>query len=112
MTKPQHYTLGELIDRLKAENPEKRIRAGFHNPHSWRGIYNDLAFEVTSNITVADMLTAAESAVGATYDGYKGGHYEMDLGTDVWLAVEGSGAGETLGAVMLDLMLAAEVPSG
>lgn len=107
--KPGQYALGELINRLKSEDPAKRVPLGFHNPHSWRGIYNDLAFEPTGNTTVAEMLAAAQSAVGATYEGYKGGHFTMDLGTDVWLAIEGHGAGETLGAIMLDLMLGATV---
>lgn len=109
MTAPDHLTLGELIDRLKAEDPGKRIKVGFRNPHSYRGYYEQLAFEIARNVTVGEMLAAAESALGAVYQGWKGGDYDMDAYSHCWLVTEpGNSMGETIGAIFLDLMLANE----
>jgi DNA repair photolyase len=97
-------TLGELIDRLRKEDPNKIILAGFHDPHSYRGSYYDLAFEPTERIHVSDMLQAAESAIGETYEGYKGGSYHMSSNTDVYLAYYGS-TGDELSNRLLNYML-------
>jgi hypothetical protein len=99
-------TLAELIAALEAEDPRKVLPRGFNNPHSYRGYYDELAFEPATNVTVAAMLHDARSALGATYQGYKGGDYEMSDYTDCWLAFEGSAAGETIGPLLLELMLA------
>lgn len=108
MTQPNHLTLGELIERLRAEpNQAKRVKLGLAEPHSYRGDYHDLAFEPTANTTVAEMLTAAEAALGATYQGYKGGDFTMREYTDTWLANYGE-CGETIGALLLDRLLADE----
>lgn len=106
VTIPQALTLGEVIERLKRENPSRLLPVGFAAPHSYRGDYSDLAFELRHNITVGEMLAAAESAVGATFEGWKGGDYEMRDYTDCWLVpAEGTSMGETLGALLLELML-------
>ncbi len=102
---PHQYTLGELIEALRAEDPAKPVPLGFTHPHSWRGVYHDLAFEVAENTTVGAMLAAAESALGTTYEGWKGGEYRMNEMTDCWLAVEGHGDGEVLGRITLAYML-------
>lgn len=101
---PYPYTLGELIDALKLEDPAKRVPVGFANPHSWRGDYIELAFEPVADTTVGEMVAAAESAVGATYQGWKGGDFTMSEHTQVWLAEQGR-LGETLGRLLLSLML-------
>lgn len=101
---PARYTLGGLVDALKAQDPTKRVRLGFANPHSYRGDYTELAFEPAENVTVADMLASAESAVGTSYEGWKGGDFTMDTYTPVHLAIEGR-SGETLGHLLLTLML-------
>jgi hypothetical protein len=97
--------LRDLIERLERADPNRKVPKGFHEPHSYRGIYEDLAFEPTENITVGEMLAAAKSALGKTFEGYKGGDYEMDWHTDVWIAYEGSGNGEMIGNMLLDYML-------
>lgn len=105
---PEYLTLREVIARLEREDPAKRLPVGFHAPHSYRGYYEQLAFEVTYDITVGDMLAAAEAAMGATFQGWKGGDYVMDGDSDCWLVKEeGHGGGETIGAVLLELMLRA-----
>lgn len=106
LVRPNHLSLGELIARLKEEDPATRLPIGFHRPHSYRGYYEDLAFEVASSITVGDMLKAAESAVGQTYHGWKGGEYAMSDYTSVWLVTEPGDCGESIGAVFLEFLLA------
>lgn len=104
---PSHFSLGELIARLEEEpDLSRRVEVGFRNPHSYRGYYEQLAFEIAYDVTVGDMLTAARFALGATYQGWKGGDYLMSDYTETWLVRQrGESAGETLGAVLLTLML-------
>jgi hypothetical protein len=87
-----------------APDTSKVLPLGFSNPHSYRGYYDDVAFEPTKNVTINSMLAAARSAVGVTFSGWKGGEYRMNEWTTAWLAVEGS-TGETLGPILLGFML-------
>ncbi len=97
--------LSELIEVLeKWPNKEQRVPIGFTRPHSYRGYYEDLAFEPKANVTVQHMLDCAKSALGKTFSGYKGGDYTMGEYTDVWLAKYGN-IGEGIGPVLLDYML-------
>jgi hypothetical protein len=103
---PDHLGLGELIARLAAEpDQDRRVPVGFHEPHSYRGDYWDLAFEVAHDVTVGEMLAAARSALGATFQGWKGGDFTMGKHTSVWLVTEAGDCGESLGAVLLSLLL-------
>jgi hypothetical protein len=85
--------LGNLISHL--EEMEARLGAdhvcvfGFANPHSWRGNYDELAFEPATGVTIATMLIDARSAVGNAYQGWKGGVFTMDESTPVHIAEEG-----------------------
>ncbi|WP_399559348.1 hypothetical protein [Streptomyces chartreusis] len=97
--------LGDIITRLEAADPQQVVPHGFHNPHSYRGDYYDLAFEPATNITVADMLEAARSAVGATYEGWKGGDFRMNEYDWCWLSEEGTASGETISPLLLEFML-------
>lgn len=78
--------LGKLIEILKAEDQNKVCRFGFNNPHSWRGVYAELAFEPAENVSVAEMLSCAEYAVGTTCVGYKGGYFTMNEWTEVHIS--------------------------
>ena len=104
-------TLGDLIARLKEADPSRVVPHGFHKPHSYRGFYDELAFKPKDNITVADMLSAAEFALNQTFDGYKGGEFTMNEYTPVWLADYGD-RGEQLGARLLEYMLTEGAPDG
>jgi len=106
--RPRQYDLGELIARLqREEDPDRRVRYGFAHPHSYRGDYRELAFEARESVTVGEMLSDARSALGTTYEGWKGGDYTMSKDAYVWVVQEeGTSVGETLGALMLELMLA------
>lgn len=97
--------LGHIIDRLRAADPAKVCRIGFHRPHSYRGYYEDLAFVPVENISVAAMLAAAESADGETYDGWKGGEYKMSEWTQCWLSERGESGNDAIGPVMMSLIL-------
>lgn len=105
---PDRYGLGELIDRLAAEpDQDRHVPIGFTYPHSYRGDYMDLAFEVAYDVPIREMLADARSALGSTFQGWKGGYYTMGQHTDVWLVTEeGTSNGESLGAIMLSLLLA------
>lgn len=103
-------TLGELIAMLSRHDPNKVVRCGFGAPHSYRGYYEQLAFEPMERVRVGDMLADATSALGATFEGYKGGEYRMDEETDCWLAFWGM-SGEMLGSRLLGYMLADVVPA-
>jgi hypothetical protein len=93
-------TLGELILALDKIDPQTRVPRGFHKPHSYRGYYEQLAFEPAENISIGEMLAAARSALGKTFTGYKGGDYLMHEYVDCWISkyghADGNGIGETL----------------
>lgn len=97
-------TLKELITMLEAADPSHVAPVGFHNPHSYRGYYEDLAFSPLENVPVSSMLACARGALGATYQGYKGGDYTMGDHTEVWLAEYGR-LGEGIGPVLLSYMI-------
>lgn len=113
MVRPEGLCLEDVIARLKLEDPAKVVPVGFAHPHSYRGYYDELAFEIRRNVTVGEVLSAAESALGATFQGWKGGDYTMFGHATCWLVLEeGYSGGETIGAVFLELLLAAgEVPA-
>jgi hypothetical protein len=104
--------LDEVIAALEAEDPERVLPFGFTNPHSYRGYYDELAFEPAANVTIGSMLAAARSALGATYEGWKGGEYTMQGYTDCWLVEQGTSECDKLWPAMLTLMLASNQLDG
>ena len=97
-------TLRELINFLEKRDATKVVRHGFNKPHSYRGYYDELAFEPARDVTIGKMLACAKAALGTTYEGYKGGEYVMEEYTDVWLAEWGC-TGEMLGETLLKYMV-------
>lgn len=79
-------TLIEFIKRLKSMDPNELLPVGIRNPHSYRGFYDELAFEPTDPIPVNEAIKVAESAIGMTFTAYKGGEYKMSGKTNCWLA--------------------------
>jgi hypothetical protein len=53
---------------------------------SYRGYYDDLAFEPAHNATIGAMLAHAEDAMGREFEGYKGGWYKATPETRCWIA--------------------------
>lgn len=84
-----HTTLKDLIAWLEAQDPELIVKDGFSNPHSDRGSYDELAFHPEAEARIGDMLKHARSAVGATFTGWKGGEFKMDLWTPVYIGEYG-----------------------
>lgn len=97
-------TLGELIAVLNTVEPERKVALGFHKPHSYRGFYDELAFEPHRDTTVGAMLKDAESALGKTFTGWKGGDFTMEKHTTVWMSQKGD-CGEQLGPALVAYML-------
>ena len=97
-------TLSELIEQLEKANPAAVVRNGFSTAHSYRGYYEDLAFEPATFVTVGHMLNCAKAALGKTYCGWKGGEFLMHEYTTVWIAEHGC-TGEALGPRLLSYML-------
>ena len=94
-------TLGEMIATLEDMHSIARID-GLSEPHSYRGYYEDLAFEPTGGIMrVGELLNLCKSAMGKAYEGYKGGTFVMGEMTPVWVAYNGQ-TGKRLIAINRD----------
>lgn len=81
--------LGELKAILMIAPRHKVCAYGFGNPHSYRGIYAECAFEPADNVTVESMLDDMERALKETFEGWKGGNYKYNEGTECHIAVWG-----------------------
>ena len=95
-------TLGGLIAWLEKQDPAAIVEGGFSTPHSDRGYYYNLAFKPAPEARIGDMLEHAKGAVGATFDGWKGGEYRMGPDTDVFIGDWGS-CGEPITSAQLRL---------
>lgn len=106
-------SLGEIIKRIEncgsisKNNEPKTVCFDFGSAipttlDSWRGDYSELAlgYKLTgydndenhlAEITVKDLLAELKSAIGKTFNGWKGGEYEMNENTPVWVANPGNG---------------------
>ena len=104
-------TRGELIAALEAAPQDRVCREGFGQPHSDRGNYSDLAFAPAKDVSVASMLANAKSALGATFDGYKGGKYTMSEWTSVFVGEWGA-CGEPLSPWAVRWLLSTENTTG
>lgn len=83
-------TLGKLIDHLSSLEPETLVHK-FHEPHSYRGYYSDLAFELVDGqqFTAAEALAIVRPCMGEIFEGYKGGDFQMGRSTPIWYASYG-----------------------
>jgi hypothetical protein len=95
--------LENLINFLENENQEKIVKLGIHNPQSYRGDYEQLAFEPIANISCKEMLKEARSALGRIFCGWKGGEFQMHEETTVNIAKRGE-CGEEIGEILLNYM--------
>ncbi len=102
-------TLAELIAFLETRDPKQIVPLGLAHPHSYRGYYDELAFEPAKNVTVGSMLACARDALGRTFTGHKAGEYKMGEWTNVWLAEHGK-TGEGIGPILLSFMLGETSP--
>jgi len=96
--------LEHLIQFLESQDPGIIVPMGFSNPHSYRVSYKELAFSPVENTSTGEMITAAQYALGRTFEGYKGSKYKMDKHTPVHLAEYGD-LGEEIGPTLLKYMV-------
>ena len=95
--------LNDLIKWLEHQNPDSVIRHGFGEPYSYRGYYEDVAFEPESNTTIGEMLRCAKYALGRTFTGWKGGEFTMEGFTECWISEQGTTCGATaIGQTLLN----------
>lgn len=97
--------LGQLIKRLKREDHNRKIPIGFCNPHSHRGDYSELAFDVELDTDIRSLLSAAEYAVDQDFEGYKGGMYRMTLETECYLTTSKAMCGIEINTALLNQLL-------
>lgn len=84
-------TLGKMIATLEAM-PIDALVSNLNNAHSYRGYYEDLAFEhEVGTRKAADLLAECKEAMGKVFCGYKGGDFVMGALTPVWVASYGCG---------------------
>lgn len=77
-------TLGKFIAALDELPPERTIQ-DVGEAMSYRGYYSDLAFEPDGQTrAVAEVLASARACMGQTFEGYKGGDFDMGASTPIW----------------------------
>ena len=81
--------LKDLIEWLEEQDQNLIVKDGFGAPHSDRGDYSELAFDPEPTAKISDMLEHAKSALGTTFDGYKGGEFTMNEWTSVYIGKYG-----------------------
>jgi hypothetical protein len=88
--------IGELIAALQRLDQHDEVRIDFAADHpgdldSYRGYYEDLAIGYSQvKCTVGGLLQRLKNATGEVFKGYKGGKYQMNKNTAVWVADYGS----------------------
>lgn len=86
-------TLGNLIDELQAM-PQDAMVVNLCEPHSYRGYYSDLAFELGEGKRSAkELLDICKTAMGEVFIGYKGGDFVMGRNTPLWVSSYGNSSG-------------------
>lgn len=97
LTRGQYQmTLGGAIKALETMPPEADVvtdDVDYPFPgevESYRGYYSDLAFVPDSAAHTAEVvLSDLKSALGETFEGYKGGDFVMQDNTPLWIAPYG-----------------------
>jgi hypothetical protein len=106
----EQMTLGVLIDALSKMDADKNITFDFggfyaHRVQSWRGAYEELAigyakYGESGAQTVGELLARLTAAVGATYEGWKGGDYTMERSTPLWVANPGESTNTVIDGIL------------
>ena len=89
-----NMTLSKLIEWLEQQEQELVVKDGFSTPHSDRGDYSELAFSPEPEAQIGEMLKHAKSALGTTFQGWKGGNYMMEEFTSVYIGELGESGEE------------------
>ncbi len=97
--------LKDLISYLEFKDENAIAVNGFGAPHSYRGWYEQIAFEPVEQTTAGDMLVCAREALGKTFTGWKGGDFYMDGNSFVNIAFQGDcGQDDEITVERLDAM--------
>lgn len=89
------YNLGQFISDLSKypEDAEVIIYPFYLYPidfDSYRGYYEDLALSYSTNpehkLTAGELLQKAKECINKNFSGYKGGSFQMDKNSIIWLA--------------------------
>lgn len=75
---------------LKMTDESFVFTRGFNTPHSYRGYYNELAFQPAEDIALQDVIKALDRAYSEVFYGYKGGEFEYNMETTCHLAYKGN----------------------
>lgn len=114
-SKSDQMSLGMMIEKLEEikKNEDKIIKKYKHEAivifdfadtfptyiDSWRGCYCELALNFASHskcveneeeMTLTKFIEMLKKCIGKTFTGYKGGEYEMNEDTPVWVANYGA----------------------
>jgi hypothetical protein len=89
----RRLSLGEFLDVLERQPEADLVLFDFGGMvptrvNSYRGYYEDLAigFGDVDTPKVAEVLKELRSAIGKTFEGYKGGNYRMGRNSRLWVA--------------------------
>jgi hypothetical protein len=93
-----HLTLGKAIALLEEIDSTTPMADPIGEVESYRGYYSDLSFDVMSAApkTAGQVLADLRAALGATFEGYKGGDFVMDSDTPLWVSAYGSASGDAV----------------
>ena len=76
--------LKEFKDYIENAENGKQFNYGISEPFSWRGSYDEVAFEILEQpMTREEILANIEKAYQGTFYGYKGGEYTYKDYTEV-----------------------------
>lgn len=101
--------LKDLIAYLSLKDELAPAVNGFGAPHSYRGWYDQVAFEPVAFTTAGEMLEHAKSALNKEFTGWKGGTYLMTSESFVNIAMEGDcGREDDITVDRLDRMFSKE----
>lgn len=80
-------TLGKLISLLESLPKDMKIQ-NITNPNSYRGYYSDLCFKLGDGIlSIEELLSNLKyNCINTTFEGYKGGDFNMVADTPIWIA--------------------------
>lgn len=97
MPKYTQHTIRSLVDELRAW--ENREVQSITNPHSHRGDYSELAFEVVESMRVraSDLVQIVSACIGPEFQGWKGGMNRYSAFTAVCGAEKGHAGGPLAG---------------
>lgn len=105
-----HITLGEMIGILEEVPKDATVTIDGgevypSSPHSYRGYYSDLSLSpVSKKTTAGTLLSELNLCLNETFEGYKGGDFEMDEDTPLWVADYGC-----TGRAVVDVLVGKDV---